>query len=106
MLNVSSTTTPLPVQANVGLTAYQVAAVQAKVFEKTLSDVTRRQEEVVDEQARKSEAQRQKVREQLAEARGGFDVVVESSENASAEKPAPTPVTDDKAQGNKVNLEV
>ncbi len=71
MLNDSSITARPPVQANVGLTAYQVAAVQAKVFVKTLSDVTQRQEQVVDEQARKSEAQRQKVRQQVAESRGG-----------------------------------
>jgi len=75
-----------------------------KVFEETLEDVTRRQEQVVDEQARKSEAQRQKVREQIAEARGGVDVVVERSENAPAENPAP--VADSNGQGNKVNLEV
>lgn len=103
MLNDSSITARPPFQVNVGLTAYQVAAVQAKVFVKTLSDVTQRQEQVVDEQARKSEAQRQKVRQQIAEARGGVDVVVERSENAPAENPAP--VTADNAQSNKVDFE-
>lgn len=104
MLNESSIIARPPAQANVGLTAYQVAAVQAKVFEKTLSDVTHRQEQALDEQARKSEEQRQKVREQIAEARGGVDVVVERSETAPAKNPAPVP--DVNAQRNKVDFEV
>ena len=106
MLNESSIFTRPPVQANVGLTAYQVAAVQAKVFEKTLSDVTRRQEQTLEEQARKSEEQRQKVREQIAEARGGVDFVVERSESVPAKNPVPTPGTEVNPQTNKVNFEV
>ncbi len=104
MLHESSISAGTPVSANVGLTAFQVAVAQGKVFVKTLSDVTQRQEQVVEEQARKSEAQRQKVRQLIAEARGGVDVVVERSENAPAKNPEP--VTDVNAQSNKVDLEV
>ena len=104
MLIESSITARLPVHANVGLTAYKVAAVQAKVFVKTLSDVTNRQEQVVDEQARQSEAQRQKIRQQVAESRDGVDVVVESSENVPAENP--TSVRNAAPQGNKVDLQI
>ncbi|MCH7937041.1 MAG: hypothetical protein IH994_08120 [Proteobacteria bacterium] len=104
MLNASPISIGLLVRANVGLTAFRVAAVQAKVFEKTLEEVTDRQEQVVNEQARKSKALRQKVSQQAAEAQGGVDVVVERSESAPANDPAP--VANANAQGNKVDLEV
>ncbi len=104
MLIDNSISAGSPARANVGLTAFQVAVAQVKVFEKTLEDVADRQERVADQQAQKSEAQRQKARQLIAEARGGVDVVVERSENAPAENPAP--VTDVNAQNNKVDLEV
>ncbi len=104
MLHESSISAGSPARANISLTAFQVAVAQVKVFEKTLEDVADRQAQVTDEQAQKSEAQRQKVRQLIAEARGGVDVVVERSENAPAENPAP--VTDPNPQGNKVDLEV
>ena len=107
MLHSGSISSGSPVQANVGLTAFQVAVAQVKVFERTLKDVADRQERVADEQAEKSEAQRQKVRQQIAEARGGVDVVVERPENAPAENPAPvTNANGQNNQDNKVDLVV
>ena len=108
MLHESSISPGPRVQANAGLTAFHVAVAQVKVFEKTIAEVADRQEQVVDAQARKGEELRQKIRQQVAEARGGADVLVEGSENAPANAPAQdsAPEANANAPGNKVNLEV
>jgi len=84
MLDDRSTTAVLTAPANAGLTAFQVAVVQQKVFEKTLQEVSEKQELAAEVQARKSEAQRQRIRERIADLRGGVDVVVDDSPSEKA----------------------
>jgi hypothetical protein len=79
MLNESSTSAVLAAPTNVGLTAFQVAVVQAKVFKKTLAEVSDRADDTAKVLERKAEEQRQTVRERLAQQRGGVDIVVDGS---------------------------
>lgn len=76
MLNDSSTSA-VTAPTNVGLTAFQVAVVQAKVFKKTLAEVSDRADDTAKVLERKAEEQRQAVRERLAKQRGGIDIVVD-----------------------------
>lgn len=105
MLNESSTSAVPTALANVGLTAFQVAVVQAKVFKQTLEDVSTRQKVEAEARERKAEEQRQRVRESLAKLRGGVDVVVDGSKAGDVgetEKPAADP----NPKGREVDIEV
>lgn len=84
MLNDSSTSA-VTAPTNVGLTAFQVAVVQAKVFKKTLAEVSDRADDTAKALERKAEEQRQAVRERLAKQRGGVDIVVDGSEPVKKE---------------------
>jgi len=105
MLNESSTSAVQSALANVGLTAFQVAVVQAKVFKQTLEEVSTRQKEQVDAQERTTEEQRQRVRESLATLRNGVDVVVGGSEDDS-DTGDNQPVANPNPQGREVDIEV
>lgn len=104
MLNESSTSAVPTALANVGLTAFQVAVVQAKVFEKTLEDVSIRQKEEAEARERKAEEQRQRVRKRLAEQRGGVDLVVDGSKASDAGESKPA--ADPNPKGREVDIEV
>jgi len=107
MLNESSGIAVSTAQATVGLTAFQVAVVQAKVFVKTLEEATDRKEQEARAQAQKSAEQRQKIRESLAKKRGGVDIVVDNSESAaSATAKTSEPAPEQKAKGKEVNIEI
>ena len=103
MLIESSISAVSAAPANVGLTAFQVAVVQAKVFKKTLAEVSDRADATARVIERKADEQRQAVRERLAKQRGGVDVVVDGSEpakkNAKQDVNAPSP-------GGEVNIKV
>ncbi len=90
-----------PVDA--GLTAFRVAVAQAKVFEKTIEEVNNRQVEQTEELVRKAEEQRQKVRENLAQVRGGLDIVVEN-DNSTTSQPAPE--AEPASKGQEVDIKV
>ena len=89
-------------QANVGLTAFQIAVVQAKVFEKTLEEVSDRADQTAKELERKAVEEQKRVRERLAQARGGVDIVVDGADtsksaatkDANAQNPAEAPAQD------------
>ena len=102
MLNDSSISA-VSAPANVGLTAFQVAVVQAKVFKKTLAEVSDRADATARVIERKADEQRQAVRERLAKQRGGVDVVVDDSspakKDAKQDVDAPSP-------GGEVNIKV
>ncbi|NQU61177.1 MAG: hypothetical protein HQ512_08615 [Rhodospirillales bacterium] len=112
MLNESSTSAGSSAQASVGLTAFQVAVVQAKAFEKTLEEATNRREQEISALAKKAAEQRQKVRENLAEQRGGVDVVVESSNNAGQSivgdnaKATSQPAPEQSSKSHEVDIKV
>lgn len=82
MLNDGSASAVSAAPTNVGLTAFQVAVVQAKVFKKTLAEVNDRADDTAKALERKAELQRQQVRERLAKQRGGVDIVVDGTEPA------------------------
>jgi 3-hydroxyacyl-CoA dehydrogenase len=90
--------------ANVGLTAFQVAVVQAKVFEKTLEEVSDRAEKTAETLEQKAKAEQQRAREQLAKQRGGVDVVVDGSAPAPTQKAADS--SDPPANGGEVDIQV
>ncbi|MDA0305571.1 MAG: hypothetical protein O3B76_04700 [Proteobacteria bacterium] len=96
--------------ADAGLTAFRVAVAQAKVFEKTIEEVNKRQEQDNESLARDSEEQRQRVRENLAQARGGLDVVVgnDNAQSASSSQPAveAASASASASKGQGVNIEV
>jgi len=103
MLNDSSTSAVAAAPTNVGLTAFQVAVVQAKVFKKTLAEVTDRAEDTARTLERKAEEQRQQVRERLAQQRGGIDIVVDDSKPA---KKDPKQDVDAAPPGGEVDIKV
>ena len=88
--------------ANVGLTAYQVAVVQAKVLQETLKDVSARQAENTKEQQARAEERRE--RQRAAEERGGVDIVVGGSDRSTEGNSKPLP--DAGSLGGKADIEV
>lgn len=103
MLNDNSTSAVSAAPMNVGLTAFQVAVVQAKVFKKTLAEVSDRADETARTLEHKAEEQRQKVRERLAIQRGGIDIVVDGSEPAKQDVKQDVNAT---SPGGEVNIKV
>lgn len=109
MLNENTTSDVLTARANVGLTAFRVAVVQAKAFEKQLEEVNDRQaEEARADKARaeeKSAAEKSQVlRQAQAEERGGVDIVVDESGQSGANQLANEVVSSSK--GQEVDIEV
>ena len=109
MLNENTTSVALAARANVGLTAFRVAVVQAKAFEKQLEEVNDRQaEEFKAEKARAEEKsateESQKLRQAQAEERGGVDIVVDESGQSGANQLADEVVSSSK--GQEVDIEV
>jgi len=103
MLNDSSTSAVSAAPTNVGLTAFQVAVVQAKVFKKTLAEVSDRADETARALERKADEQRKQVRERLAAQRGGVDVVVDGGAPA---KPEPKQDVATPLSGGEVDIKV
>jgi len=105
--------------ADAGLTAFRVAVAQAKAFEKTIEEVSKRNEQDNESLARDAEEQRKRVRENLAQSRGGLDIVVENDnassisssqrlavEAASASDSDSTSASASSSKGQGVNIEV
>jgi hypothetical protein len=85
MLIGNSNSAASTAQANVGLTAFQIAVVQAKVFKKTLEEVTDRADQTARELERQAVEEQKRVRERLAKERGGVDVVVDGTDSAKSD---------------------
>ena len=102
MLNEVSHNAASAVPTNVGLTAFQVAVVQAKVFEKTLEQVSEKREQETRAIEQKAAEQRQRVRERLAALRGGVDVVVDDKPEPKASDSG----AKSDAPGRSVDIEV
>ena len=81
MLNDRNNSAVSTALANVGLTAFQIAVVQAKVFKKTLEDVGNRADQTAKELERKAEERDKELRARLADQRGGVDIVVDGSKS-------------------------
>ena len=103
MLSKIATSAVSRAPADAGLTAFRVAVEQAKVFEKTLEEVSDRQEKETEFLVRKAEEQRQKVRENLAQVRGGLDIVVENDNSQSSQA---APEAEPASKGQEVDIEV
>ena len=101
MLIEGSTSAVQSAPANVGLTAFQVAVVQAKVFEKQLIEVGKSRE-----QEASAQEERQKAREEEVEGRGGVDVVVGASEEPGGGGPAVAEQADASPKGREVDIEI
>jgi len=109
MLDKSATSAVQTAQANVGLTAFRVAVVQAKLFEEKLEGFKdRKAEEVKTEKAkaeeRKDTEESQKAREAQAEERGGVDIVVDESPQSGANQMAEEVASSSK--GQEVDIKV
>ncbi len=109
MLNENTTSAILAARANVGLTAFRVAVVQAKAFEKQLEEVNdRKAEEFRAEKTRVEEKnaaeQSQESRGAQAEERGGVDIVVDESSQSGANQLANE--VDSSSKGQEVDIEV
>lgn len=109
MLNENTTSAILAARANVGLTAFRVAVVQARAFEEQLKEVNdHKAEEVRAEKARAEEKnaaeQSQESRGAQAEERGGIDIVVDESRQSGASQLANEVNTSSK--GQEVDIEV
>ncbi len=105
MLSDSSNSAVSAAPTNVGLTAFQVAVVQAKVFKKTLAEVSDRADQTAEALERKAEEQRQAVRERLAKQRGGVDIVVDGT-GKPADNPAKADAGKDSVQAPSGGVDI
>ena len=101
MLIEGATSAVQAAPTNVGLTAFQVAVVQAKAFEKQLIEVGKSREQEASAQEK-----RQKAHEEDAEGRGGVDIVVGASEEPGGGDPAVAEQADASPKGREVNIEI
>ena len=109
MLIENTTSAILAARANVGLTAFRVAVVQAKAFEKQLEEVNDRKAEEARAEKVKAEEKNtadhsQESRGAQAEERGGVDIVVDESSQSGANQLANE--VGSSSKGQEVDIEV